>query len=212
MKLKEALSNVGISGISVKGEILNVYPYKTGTGEHGDYSYQNIVIKDDTAQATVNLSCKDEITKSTVGEQVEFNSQINPKKGLKTGVKVVENHWTDKEGQKRTSVQIKVTQNAEVSFPLQPISKEPTAWRPKNPVKEPLNLIKKVIESEQTNTPMPFIGGRTPDDYPIPNPNVQDLQEKINSLPNPQMKENILKIFDQMLVAIKDTRQEISEL
>lgn len=100
----------GIEGaMSVSGEIIRVFPKKSGDGEFGPWSFQRIILKDETGEGVVLLKNRSEdMDKTDVGRFIEICSKETAK-GNK-GVKIEKDSYTDKKtGEKKESLDVVIT-------------------------------------------------------------------------------------------------------
>lgn len=113
LSLKDAVENfVGVDGVSVKGTIKGIYPYKTGVGQYGKYSFQDVKVEQDGFTAIFNLGNREQLTDNDIGKEIRANSVY--KNGAMTGVKVADVSYTNKEGVKVKKIAIKINKGADV--------------------------------------------------------------------------------------------------
>ncbi len=111
--IKELKGMVGQEGMDFGGKVKEVWERKTGEGEYGPYSFQNISVTDGHDTIIVSLGNREEVTKKFIGLPVSFKSVMNDKQGKKMGVKVVEEKY-EKDGEEKKSIKAKVTASAEI--------------------------------------------------------------------------------------------------
>ena len=141
----------------IRGRVNNVYKRVTGKGQNGlpDYSFQNIVVEDDTGKINITLKGMDEEFKhDNVGKEITI--QCYKAKTGYTGIKIAKD---DKYG-----IKVTVTKSAKINIvePKVVEVKEP----PKEVKVEPIsNLQQESIQTIETkiNTNQPTtVGGSAP--------------------------------------------------
>ena len=107
--------NVGIEGMSFEGQIISVSNRKTGSGQYGPYSFQNILLADGNAKISASIRNRDEITSDMKGKWFSFSSTPD-KNGKNKGVRIEEDKWKDKEtGEEHSKIQVVITPSAKMS-------------------------------------------------------------------------------------------------
>lgn len=94
---------------SIKGRLSEVWPRKSGTNANGEWSIQNLTIKDDGGELKLMVTGRDEIPKTHKGRLVYLSCKEGDK-GM-TGLKV-----EDEEYRGKTTRKLKVTPSASVDF------------------------------------------------------------------------------------------------
>lgn len=113
LKINQIQERIGTVIPSISGTIVSVFPAKEGKSQHGAWKLQNIQIEDETGKAQVTLSGMEQsLNESHKGKHVAFES-IGTKFGLK-GVTVEEREWTDKAGNNKKTIGLKVTKTAKI--------------------------------------------------------------------------------------------------
>jgi hypothetical protein len=90
-----------------RGTIKTVYQQSSGTNEHGDWSLQNLIIKDRTGEIKVKLKDHDEVPKNWAGKEVLIECFKSEKHGW-VGVQAKHDTW-----KKKTSTILYVTKAGE---------------------------------------------------------------------------------------------------
>ena len=115
MQISEMQRNVGIEGMSFEGQIISVSNRKTGSGQYGPYSFQNILLADGNAKISASIRNRDEITSDMKGKWFSFSSTPD-KNGKNKGVRIEEDKWKDKEtGEEHSKIQVVITPSAKMS-------------------------------------------------------------------------------------------------
>lgn len=70
MNIASAISQIGLEGFSISGTVEKVYDRKSGKGQHGTWSFQSIVLKDESGKGIVTFSEREEINKSIEGQSI----------------------------------------------------------------------------------------------------------------------------------------------
>lgn len=95
--------------LCVKGTISGVYEFKKGTGQHGEYTVQNIQIKDQTGQIKAALWSQPQIPPSAKGRNISIECREGKDGWI--GCNVKEESWQDKKtGETKSAKVLKVTQ------------------------------------------------------------------------------------------------------
>ena len=160
MKIKELKElrekMIVVDGISVSGKIEKIYERTAGKSQYGDYSFQNILISDDTDKILVNFNNRAEITDDHIEQVVNLNSKFSEKMNRNIGVKIVKEDYVNVQGEETSIVKVVVSGNADVKFgevtenPVTPIKeviiKEivPAKIELKNCLKEGYTLLKEI--------------------------------------------------------------------
>ncbi len=76
---------------SIRGRVVNIYARNAGTNVHGEYSLQNLTIRDETGEATIKLKDRPELPLTTKGKVIFIFSKQGDK-GL-TGLKVKDDEY-----------------------------------------------------------------------------------------------------------------------
>jgi len=114
MQISEMQRNVGIEGMSFEGQIISVSNRKTGSGQYGPYSFQNILLADGNAKISASIRNRDEITSDMKGKWFSFSSTPD-KNGKNKGVRIEEDKWKDKEtSEEHSKIQVVITPSAKM--------------------------------------------------------------------------------------------------
>ncbi|MFA6972503.1 MAG: hypothetical protein WC208_14055 [Gallionella sp.] len=115
LKAKDVANSVGLAGdISISGKITRVWDKKSGTGDYGEWSFQNIVITDDTGDMTVCLkNRKDELTSQDVDKAITIKAKETTKGIL--GVKVEKETW-EKNGEPQEAIKVIITPSGVITL------------------------------------------------------------------------------------------------
>lgn len=115
LKAKDVANSVGLAGdISISGKITRVWDKKSGTGDYGEWSFQNIVVTDDTGDMTVCLkNRKDELTNQDVDKAITIRAKETTKGIL--GVKVEKESW-EKDGEPQEKVKVVITPSGVITL------------------------------------------------------------------------------------------------
>ena len=108
LTLKQVKGSIGIEGFNVKVKILGIYDRKTGKGEYGDWSLQNLLVQDETDKLYLVLCNRPEMPQDYKGKEILIKSTLNSKNKL-VGVKTVEEEY---KGNK--TIKLKVDNRAEI--------------------------------------------------------------------------------------------------
>lgn len=102
---------------SLRGKVTNVFKRFTGTNDHGDWSIQTIVVRDETGEAKLKIVDRDEIPKTWQGHEVHAFCKAGDK-GL-TGLKIEDDEYRNK-----VTKIVKVTPSA--TLDLAEVTAQPT--------------------------------------------------------------------------------------
>lgn len=119
---KQIPESKGLQGdLSISGKIIRVFDKKSGTSlkpgtqETLNWSFQNLVVQDETGEMTVCLkNRKEEIKKEDVDKSVTIVSTKSDK-GI-FGVKVEEESYIGKDSKNHTSIKVIITPAANISL------------------------------------------------------------------------------------------------
>jgi hypothetical protein len=141
MKINQLPDLVGVDGLELTATIVRVYPIAKGTSKYGEWTLQNIILKDETGSIKCLLKNRKECSTKLVGKTIKLASAMTDK-GKKIGVRVVENTYKDK-----TSLELAVTGNAVIS-----IVGEETKESPPEVEQEPMPAAPQVILNKELIT------------------------------------------------------------
>lgn len=149
---KQIPESKGLTGdLAISGKIIRVFDKKSGTSIKPDtqetlnWSFQNLIIQDETGEMTVCLkNRKEEIKKEDVDKNVTIISNKSEKGFF--GVKVEEESYKGKDEKQHTTIKVIITPAAKISFgdiPAQEAKPEHTEEAPEEKVTvEPADLDK----------------------------------------------------------------------
>ena len=96
MNISVALQQIGLEGFSISGTVKKIYDRKSGKGQYGVWSFQSIILKDESGEGTVTFEKREDINKSIEGKNITITpmkaSDVKVKKegsGDKTYIKIV---------------------------------------------------------------------------------------------------------------------------
>lgn len=101
MKLHEIMQQPsGFTPPSIDVEITKVGKYRSGTSEHGEWSFQNVEVSDGSGTAYLSLKSIGEMPASKIGKMARISCKHSSKHGL-TGLRV---QHDEKNGKKYSSI------------------------------------------------------------------------------------------------------------
>lgn len=122
VNIAEAKTRAGEQLSAVHGTIKSVFKRRTGEGQYGPYSFQDVIIKDDTGEMSCTFASYDEM-KPKMGSKVTISAKQGDK-GL-TGLMVKDESYTDKKtGEVKESIKLYVTGSAFVDYGTTPVSEQ----------------------------------------------------------------------------------------
>lgn len=125
IKAKQVPESAGLAGdLSISGRIVRVFEKKEGDGEHGHWSFQNVIVADDTGEMTVCFKNRKETLTSKDADKTISAKSKETKNGI-LGVKVEKEEYEDSKGEKKSTIKVILTGSAIVE--IEGSSKEPTA-------------------------------------------------------------------------------------
>lgn len=145
---------------SFKARIEKVDETRTGSGQYGVWTAQNLFVQDDTGKAKVVVWNQEDFKPSDIGEERLFECS-NGDKGL-SGIKVkVESYFSKKHNKQVTAKVIEVGKQAEISRigsappASKPAQSEPTTTSPL-PEKSPITKLREVLGQQANSLSMCF--------------------------------------------------------
>lgn len=116
LKAKQVPEMIGMQGdLKIEGRITRVFDKKSGTGEHGPWSFQSIIVADDSGEMTVSFKNRSEtLTSADVDKLITAKSK-ETKNGI-LGVKVEKEEYKDSKGEKKETIKVVLTSSAIVEL------------------------------------------------------------------------------------------------
>lgn len=122
IKISEALKEIGKPISGIHGTIKAVFKQRSGVGQYGPWTMQDVVIKDETGEISVTFSGMPDL-KPRIGTRVTLASSTI--KGVIKGVAVIEDSWDDKKtGKPKKSIKLKLDKDAFIDFGTEPVSEQ----------------------------------------------------------------------------------------